>query len=210
MAFCNSCGATLAAGTKFCNKCGATVSAAPAAAPVMSAPASGPAAAPSKGGSSALKIILIIVAVIVVIGIVGVASIGFIGYRIAKSTHVHQENGEVKVDTPFGKVETSSDPSSVAKDLGVDLYPGADMQKNGTATATFGNIHTVSAAFTTTDSLDKVCAFYKERFPNAMVSNADSSHCSFMSNDQKNMITVNAQSSGDTVKVQISNVSKTK
>jgi hypothetical protein len=205
MAFCNSCGATLADGTKFCNKCGATVSAPAAAAarPVPAAPA--PA---STGSSSALKIILIIVAVIVVIGILGVGAISFIGYRIAKSSHIHEENGNVKVDTPFGKVETSSDPAQVAKDLGVDIYPGAEIQKGGAATATFGSIHTVTASFSTTDSLDKVCAFYKSRFPNAMASNADDTHCNFVSNDQKNMITVNAQTSGDVTKIQVSNVSK--
>lgn len=210
MAFCNSCGASLADGTKFCNKCGSAVAAAPA--PVMSAPAPGPTpvATPSKGGSSALKIVLIIVAVIVVIGILGLASIGFIGYRIAKSTHVRDENGNVKVDTPFGKVETSSDPAQVAKDLGIDVYPGAEIQKGGAATATFGTIHTVTATFTSSDSLDKVCAFYKERVVNPMVSNTDSTHCNFMSNDHQSTITVNAQADGDTVKVQISNVSKSK
>src|SRR6266568_2175080 len=67
MAFCNSCGATLSAGTKFCNKCGAAVA---AAAPTPGVtPASVP---PTTGGSSALKIILIVVAVIVGIGILGV------------------------------------------------------------------------------------------------------------------------------------------
>ena len=81
-------------------------------------------------------------------------------------------------------------------------------QKGGAATATFGSIHTVTASFSTTDSLDKVCAFYKSRFPNAMASNADDTHCNFVSNDQKNMITVNAQASGDVTKVQVSNVSK--
>jgi hypothetical protein len=205
MAFCNSCGATVSDGTKFCNKCGAAVSApaAVAATPVPAAPA--PA---STGSSSALKIILIIVAVIVCLGILGVGAISFIGYRIAKSSHIHEENGNVKVDTPFGKVETSSDPAQVAKDLGVDIYPGAEIQKGGAATATFGSIHTVTASFSTTDSLDKVCAFYKSRFPNAMASNADDTHCNFVSNDQKNMITVNAQASGDVTKVQVSNVSK--
>lgn len=205
MAFCNSCGATLSDGTKFCNKCGAAVSApaAVAARPVPAAPA--PA---STGSSSALKIILIIVAVIVVIGILGLATISFIGYRIAKSSHIHEENGNVKVDTPFGKVETSSDPAQVAKNLGIDIYPGAEIQKGGAATATFGSIHTVTASFSTTDSLDKVCAFYKARIPNAMASNADDTHCNFVSNDQKNMITVNAQTNGDVVKIQVSNVSK--
>src|SRR5271169_6917024 len=104
MAFCNSCGATLTAETKFCNKCGAAVAAGPPA--LGGAPTPPP---PTTGGSSALKIILIVVAVIVVVGILGVATVGFIGYRLAKNSHVTQEGDHVKVDTPFGSVETSKD-----------------------------------------------------------------------------------------------------
>src|SRR5271169_5265940 len=100
MAFCNSCGATLTAETKFCNKCGAAVAAGPSAPGGAPTP---PPPTPTTGGSSALKIIL-------VVGILGVATVGFIGYRLAKNSHVTQEGDHVKVDTPFGSVETSKDP----------------------------------------------------------------------------------------------------
>jgi len=204
MAFCNSCGATLAPGTKFCNKCGATVAGAPSAGaptPVAASPA-------PAGGSSALKIVLIVVAVIIGIGILGVATVGIVGYRIAKRAHIRQEGGNVKVETPFGNVETSSDPAQTAKDLGVDVYPGAEIQKNGTATTTFGSVHSASASFTSSDSVDKVCAFYKSRFSNAMVSTSDNNRCTYISNDEKNMITINVEGGGDTTKIQITNVSK--
>src|ERR1700730_5076555 len=125
MAFCNSCGATLSPGTKFCNTCGATVASTPG---VSSAAA--PPATPPTGGSRALKIILIVVAVIVLIGILGIATVGIIGYRIAKSSRVSQNGDHVKVDTPFGSVGTFKDPDQAAKDLGVDLYPGAEVQPN--------------------------------------------------------------------------------
>jgi flagellar basal body-associated protein FliL len=205
MAFCNSCGATLAPGTKFCNKCGATVAGAPSAqspTPVAAAPA------PSTGGSSALKIVLIVVAVIIGIGILGVATVGIVGYRIAKSAHVRQEGGNVKVETPFGNVETTNDPAQTAKELGVDVYPGAEIQKNGTATTTFGSVHSASASFTSSDSVDKVCAFYKSRISNPMVTSSDNNRCTFVSNDSKNMITINVENSGDATKIQITNVSK--
>ncbi len=209
MAFCNSCGASLNDGTKFCNKCGAATGVAAAPGTPISAPRPVPPAAPSSGGSSsALKIILIIVAVIVFIGILGMVTCGIVVHRIAKSAHVSQNGDSVKVESPFGNIETSSDPAKVAKDLGVDIYPGAELQKNGTATVTFGSIHTVTASFTSSDSLDKVCDFYRSRFANAMTSSSDSNHCNFVSNDQKNMITVNVQSSSDGTKVQISNVTK--
>ncbi len=205
MAFCNSCGATLADGTKFCNKCGAAITGAPA----MSAPAGGPPAPVlSKGGGGALKIILIIVAVIVVLGILGIGAVSFIGYRIAKSAHVHQDGDNVKVETPFGSVESSKDPSKAAADLGIDIYPGAEVQKNGASSATFGSIHTVTAMFTSSDGMDKVCSFYKEKFPNAMASTADENHCTLVSNDNKNMVTINVETTGDGSKFQVTNVTK--
>ena len=202
MAFCNSCGATLSPGTKFCNKCGAVVSSGP------TTPAATPVAPAPTGGSSALKIILIVVAVIVGIGVLGVATVGIVGYRIAKSAHLRQESKNVKVERPFGNVETSQDPERAAKDLGVDVYPGAEVQKNGASSATFGSIHTITANFESNDSVDKVCAFYKSRLPNAMAATADQNRCTIVSNDQKNMVTINIEPNGDTSKFQITNVSK--
>ncbi len=100
MAFCNSCGATLDTGAKFCNKCGTTQ---PGAAAASGTPVLTP-ASPQKS-SSALKIILMVVAVIVVLGILGIGAVSFIGYRIAKRSRIHNENGNVRVETPFGTVE---------------------------------------------------------------------------------------------------------
>jgi hypothetical protein len=206
MAFCNSCGATVTDGTKFCNKCGSPVPAGPSA-PGAAATAP-PAPPPSKGGSSTLKIILIVVAVIIGLGILGIATVGFIGYRIAKSAHISQNGDNVKVETPFGSMETNKDPAQAAKDLGVEIYPGAVPQKNGTATMTFGNMHTVTATFESSDSVDKVCDFYKAKFPSSTMTTSDQNHCTIMSGDQQNMITITAQSNGDSTKLVIANVSK--
>jgi len=205
MAFCNSCGATLTAETKFCNKCGAAVAAGPSAPGGAPTP---PPPTPTTGGSSALKIILIVVAVIVVVGILGVATVGFIGYRLAKNSHVTQEGDHVKVDTPFGSVETSKDPEQAAKDLGVDIYPGAEVQKDGASSASFGGVHTATAFFQSSDAVDKICDFYKTRFPGAMVTTSDQGRCTIVSNDRKNMITINIDARGDTSRLQITNVSK--
>lgn len=206
MAFCNSCGAALAPDTKFCNKCGVAAAAPGPVAPSLS-PASVP-PPPATGSSSALKIILIVVAVFVVIGVIGVATIAFVGYRVAKGSRVTQDGDHVKVESPFGTIETSKDPDQTAKDLGVDLYPGAQVKKDGAASVTFGNMHTVAANFESSDSVDKVCDFYKSRFPGAKVSTSDQNHCSIVSGDQQNVITINVQASGDTTRFQITNVSK--
>ncbi len=213
MAFCNSCGSSLAEGTRFCNKCGAAVTgtAAPAASTVPAAYTASPSSSPAPvtgGGSNALKTILIIVAVIVVIGIFGLAALTFVGIRMAKRTHVTQEGDNVKVETPFGRMETSKDPEQAAKDLGIELYPGAEVQKEGASSATFGPIHTVTASFASSDSLDKVCSFYKSKFPRATVRTSDQDRCTIVANDPPNMTTVNVEADGDGSKFQITSVSK--
>jgi anionic cell wall polymer biosynthesis LytR-Cps2A-Psr (LCP) family protein len=197
MAFCNSCGAALSDGTKFCNKCGATVAA-----------TAHPPVPPTTGGSSALKIVLIVIAVIVVLGVISVGAFSFFVYRVAKSSHVSQQGDHVKAETPFGSFESSKDPEQAAKDLGVDIYPGAEVQKDGASSASFGGIHTVTAIFESNDALDKICSFYKTRFPNAVATNADQNQCTIVSNNRGNMVTVKIEAEGDTRKIQITNVTR--
>ncbi len=206
MAFCNSCGATLSPGTKFCNKCGAVVSGGPTAPAAATTPSTPPA-----GSSSALKIILIVVAVIVGIGIlgaaIGVATVGIVGHRIAKHAHVTTQGDRVKVDTPIGSF-SANDPDQTVKELGVEVYPGAEVQKEGTATATFGPVHTVAANFETSDPLDKVCDFYKSKFPGANVTSSQENHCSIVSGGPGNSVTINIEAGGGTTKIHIASITK--
>jgi len=206
MAFCNSCGATLAPGMNFCNKCGAPqADAAVAPAATSTPPATVLATAPpaSTGGGSALKIILIVVAVIVGIGILGMVTCGVVLHRAMKSARVSQNGDNVKVETPFGNMETSSDPEQTAKDLGIEIYPGAQVQKAGTASVTFGGLHTVTAKFDSADPVDKICDFYKQKFPTATVTSSDQTHCSIVSSEQKNSTTITVRSSGDGSRLEI-------
>jgi hypothetical protein len=203
MAFCNSCGATLASDAKFCNKCGTVIT---GGAPASSA-ATIPAPTPT-GGGSALKVILIVLAVVVSLGVLGIATIGFIGWHFARHSHVTHEGDHVKVETPFGSVETSKDPQQVAQEMGVDIYPGAQIVQNGAQSASFGSMHTVSANFESSDSPDKVCGFYRSKFPNANVTTSDSGHCTIVSNDKQNMVSISVEAKGDSTAFQISSVSK--
>jgi len=204
MAFCNSCGATLDLGSKFCNKCGAGVTAAPPAASVQPPPAQ---AAPPKGGSSALKVVLIVVAVIVGACILAMVTCGVVLHHISKSSHVTQEGNRVKVETPFGSIN-ANDPEQAVKDLGIDVYPGAQVEKNGSADLTFAGVHTVTANFDSGDSVDKVCSFYKSKFPAASVNSSDQNRCSLVSTSQNGTITINVEAHGDTTKFQIASVTK--
>ena len=209
MAFCNSCGANLEPGAKFCAKCGASLpaSGAPAAAPSPMAPVTpAPAAAAPTGGSSALKIILIIVAVIVGIGIIGVASVSYFVYRVAHGTHVRERNGNVSVETPFGKVESTTDPSEAARDLDIDIYPGATVVKGTTANMTIGNMHTAAADFETDDPPNTVADFYKNKVPNAQMMSSQGDRYGIVTTDKKNMLTINIEPQNGKTRIHIARV----
>jgi hypothetical protein len=169
--------------------------------PVPSAPA-----ASSSQGGGALKIILIAVGIIVLLGVLGAASVGFFAWRIARHAHVRQNGNNVSVETPFGTVETTKDPEEAARNIGVDLYPGAQVSKEGAASATFGAMHTASVSSESSDSVDQVANFYKSRFPNAMVTTSDAGRCTIVSNDHKGMVTIVIRADGSRTKIQITNV----
>lgn len=211
MAFCNSCGTSIVPGTRFCSKCGAAILASSLPTPVAAGstiPAPSQPPTSSNQGGGALKIILIAVGIIVLLGILGVASAGFFAWRIAHQAHVRQDGNNVTVETPFGTVESTKDPATAARNLGVDLYPGAQVLKQGATSATFGGIHTTSVNSESDDSLDKVAAFYKTRFPNAMVTTSDAGRCTIVSNDHNSMITIVIRADGDRTKIQITNVTR--
>jgi len=207
MAFCNSCGASMTPGTRFCSKCGAAIIASSPAPAVVGSTLPAATPPPAQGGG-ALKVVLIAVGAVVLLGVLSVASIAFFGWRVAHHMHVHQDGNNVKVDTPFGSVESTQDPATAARNLGVDLYPGAEVSRNGAQSATFGGVHTASLTSESTDSVDKVASFYKSKFPNAMVSTSDAGRCTIISNDNKTMITINIEARGEKTKIQISKVSR--
>jgi hypothetical protein len=203
MAFCNSCGANLEGGAKFCPKCGAGQ---PVSGTVPAVTSSAP-PAPSQG-TDATKIILIVVAVIVVLCIAGIGTVSFIGWRIARHTHIDSNNGNVRVESPFGTVESTTDPEAVARNLGVELYPGASLLKGKSASVDMGGMHSVTAQLETDDTMDKVADFYKQKFPNANVSVKDSSGgYTIVSTDNKNVITVNVKTEDGKTRIIIANVS---
>jgi len=200
MAFCNSCGATQEAGARFCPKCGAAV---PGAATATAAAHSVPAGQPQN--NNAIKIVLIVVAAIVVLGILGVGAATFIGFRIARHTRIENKDGNVRVQTPFGTVQSTNDPGEVSRNLGVDLYPGARVLKGNAAT--IGGMHTVEAEFESDDSAETVMAFYSARFPNAGVTVKDQNHYTIVSAEKKNLVTINVMPEDGKTRVSIANVS---
>jgi len=203
MAFCNSCGAQFADGTKFCSKCGAAFTGVPTSSQPIA-----PGPPPSKGGSGALKIILIIIGSIFLIGMLGMVTCGIVLHRAIKSAKISQKGDNVKVETPFGSMESTNDPEKVADELGVDIYPGAQVQKAGTAAVTFGSLHTVTAIFESNDSVDKLCDFYRSKFPSANVSSSDQNRCSIISGDNLNSTTITVEPNGDGSRLSIVRLTK--
>ena len=210
MAFCNSCGATLDPDAKFCSRCGAATGAAGVPMSIPSSPSTviPPVPPAARGGSSAVKTVLIVVGLIVLLGGIGIASLAFIAVRVARNSHLSRQGEHVKVETPFGNVESSNDPDKAVRDLGVDVYPQAQVQENGARSATFGGNRAAAAAFESSDSADKVCSFYRSKFPAAKVVSSSQGHCTIVSSDPNNLVTINVESSSDGCKFQISTVIK--
>jgi hypothetical protein len=197
MAFCNSCGTNLEAGARFCPKCGAAV-------PMASAISAAPPTPTTPQANNSLKIILIVVAVIVVLGILGIGTLTFVVRRIAHNSRIKNENGNVRVETPFGTVQSTNNPPEAARNLGIDPYPGARVLRGNSAT--IGGMHTVTAQFESDDSVDKVVAFYSAKLPNARVNTKDQNHCTIVSTDNKNIITINIAPEGNKSQINITTV----
>lgn len=200
MAFCNSCGATLEAGARVCPKCGTTVPMPPTVAPIAPSTQT----TPPQGSSSALKIILIVVAVIFVLGVLGIGTLVFVVRRVAQSSHVRNKDGNVRVETPFGTVQATNNPDEAARNLGIDLYPGARVLKGNTATV--GGMHSVEAEFESDDAAEKVMAFYSSKLPNANVTTKDQNHYAIVSSDNNNLITIKIEPDDGKTRIKIANV----
>jgi hypothetical protein len=200
MAFCNSCGTVMEGGARFCPKCG---TAAPAGAVTPAAAA--PPVAPAQS-SNALKIILIIVAVIVGLGILGIGATAFFVHRMVSRSHIHEKNGDVRVETPFGTMESTTDPGQAARDLGVDLYPGASVVKGGAANMTIGGMHTAAAEFESSDDASSVADFYKSKFPNANVVSGQEGRYSIISSDKNNLFTITIEPRDGKTRIHIAKV----
>ena len=164
-------------------------------------------AAPAQAGGG-LKIVLIVVGVLVVLFLIGASTAGFLGWQVAKRARVRQEGNNVKVETPFGTVESTTDPDAAAHNLGVDLYPGADVVKGTTANMTIGGSHTSAAEFETDDPVEKVADYYKSKFPNANVMSSQGDKFVIMNGDKDNLVTINVEAQDGKTHIHIARVTK--
>jgi hypothetical protein len=164
------------------------------------------AAQPPKQGGGALKVILIVLGVLVLFVVLAVSAVAFFAWRVARHSHIRNEGGNVKVEMPFGTA--NSDPEEAVRNLGVDVYPGAQVQKQGATSVTIMGMHTATARFESNDPLSQVSAFYKSRYPNATVSSCEQDRCSIVANDAKGTVTINMETAGTGTRFQITSVTK--
>jgi hypothetical protein len=166
----------------------------------------GPAVPQAKGGSSALKIILIVIAILVGIGILGAGAVGFMVWRVAHAIHVANHGGELVLNTPNGSVSAGNGSNLTAEDLGTDIYPGAQNTKGGMRMSLpTGSI--VSAVFLTSDSKDQVLNFYKSKLGSAasVFDNTNSAMISLKKGSQESiMVTISVRPGEDGGKTKIS------
>ncbi|SRR5689334_2344162 len=208
MAFCTSCGASIDAAARFCTQCGAP--AAPAAPSTTSSASAGAAVQPALAqprpaqGSNAVKIILIIVVVIIGLGILGSMAAFFAVRKFARSVRVDSSSGRTRVETPFGTVATD-DANEVAKQLGVDVYPGARSLK-GSSAVNIAGMKVANARFESEDAPDKVMEFYRRRFPRSNINVSDDNDKTVVFSNNQGMIAVKVRARGDGSLIEISRV----
>lgn len=208
MAFCTSCGKQLDSAARFCGSCGASAGAPPQAvatggAAVRPAPIAAP--LPPQGGSNGLKVALIVVAVIIALVLVGTASVAIIGMRIARATRIHARDNDATVQTPFGEIKSTHDAAQVARDLGVEVYPGA-RQLEGAGVVNLPGLHVGGANFETSDPLDKVAEFYRRQFPKASIDVAERDHQTLVVTASSGMVTIELRRAGDGTEIHLASV----
>jgi hypothetical protein len=198
MAFCTACGAAMDNTARACPKCGANAAA-------MGSSTAPPPVTPAirqPAGRNALSIVLIVVAVVIAFGIL--ASVGTVIALKRMSHRVRTGPNSTSITTPFGSV-TTDDPEVVARQLGVDVYPGARGIK-GSAAVGIGGMQVAAAKFESDAAPDKILDFYQRRYPKAAVRVVGADNSMVFSTDQ-GMVTIKVSSRGDGSLLEIARVS---
>jgi hypothetical protein len=178
--FCTQCGSPVAEELSFCTNCGAQVTAPPSAPEVSQPVATGPApmgptvaptsaTVPGKKGSPVVKIVLVVVAIFAFVTVASIGACVYIGYRAKRAVEqtVKMEEGgkSFKIQTPQGEIKLGEHPRKEGETIaGVPIYPGATALEGG-GQFSFGDKFQIGGQdYLTSDPVDKVVDFYKEKY----------------------------------------------
>lgn len=173
--FCTSCGSPLEETSKFCMKCGTPAEApgGPASAPPPVAPAAGAVAAgappAAKAGSPVLKIVLVVVGIFVLIGVAGLVTCGIVIWKGKQKFDRVVETAKTisgREGTPEISLEKGGAGSEAEAAATVDVppYPDSTATEGGGQFSFGGKAGISSQEYETSDSVEQVLAFYKEKF----------------------------------------------
>ena len=123
---------------------------------------------PPRSGSNIVAIALLVLALIVLVsGIAVWTGLRFLSHNLRMQVEERGgRNKEVSINTPVGSIEVHHDVNEDS--LGLPIYPGATRVKDKDSAAVnlgFGgeaSVQVLAAKFETSDSLERVKAFYKE------------------------------------------------
>jgi hypothetical protein len=149
--------------------------------------------APASSGNTVLKIVLIVIGVIALFGVLAAGIIGFGVYKVSKS---------VQISTGHSTMS--------AAELGTAPYPGASTS-DGSMNMKLPNGSMVTSVFTSSDSADKIVAFYKEKLGDqaSVVQTGNGTMLSAGEKD-KNSVMVTVTPEGNNSKIVIIHVTETK
>jgi hypothetical protein len=166
-----------------------------------------PAAPPmKKGGSSALKIILIILAIFAFLVVMVLAVIGYGVYKVRQAIHVNKDTGAITSSIPGLAMNSDPGMKFTPAELGTDIYPSAEPTKSGNMRMNIAGSSVVTATFLTSDSKEKVVDFYKSKLGSDATSMdfGGSAILSEKKSDQDQVtITVSSQDNQSEAKTQI-------
>jgi hypothetical protein len=163
MSFCTSCGAQADPSAAFCPKCGTALGPAPPPLPAPNSTVQRP--------SSVLKILLMVLGGIFLLAVLIIGgAVFFVKQAVDRSAIATTEDGKgVKVQTPFGDVESSADVDKILERMDVPAYPSAEPVEHGASSIKLDHVEVLNAMFDTEDPPDRVLAFYRGKFPEAEV-----------------------------------------
>jgi hypothetical protein len=157
----------------------------------------------SGSGGGLIKVLLIVFVILVGLGLLSAAGLFWAAHKVKNAIRVEENGKSSKVQLPGFSASSNTDPNQVARELGVDVYPGAK-GLDGASSVTIGSLKVGNVEFETSDPMDKVQRFYKARFPRSDVNVSDENSATIVALTGKEMVTITLDRRGEMTRINIS------